>query len=338
MKRDAASRVHSGSLGSSHSITWERISNADVRVDIFDYVTKDEDPSFQREKADEVVYEDSDDDEFQEAVSAVVTEVKNDYNFVNVKSKKTVSSPKKEEKPFQFPRPTESKPPNGLKTKQEPPTGKGKEKIGAKKAGQGKKKVAKKPLKQQQKPIDKTLKAVAKEKEEALVKDDLANVEEVKIEREKEKRPDPGVRVDSETGNWEVNSPERTVVSSLPSPPAPDEIHQSKHNSPAEENVAPSPAVPHIVPKAPALQAVEEETKQEHSSRQETQKPQESRAAKRAAERAAAAEKRRQEVERKRREREEAKKRAMEEEARLEQIRLEAEMEMKKREEERRYT
>lgn len=337
------------STAGPHSIPWERVSNADVQVDIFSYATRDSEPSFQRVQADELNDEESEqeDEEFKTALNAIVTEVKQDYSLIEAKSRMEPPSPKKEQKPFQFPRPAASKPPAGLQNK--PPPGQVKKKAQAgptKKPVVGKKKVGKKPAKQQPKPSNKTAKprkgkAEASNKGNELEKtEDVSNAITMEVEK-----PEP-FRVDSETGEREAEASDRTVVSSTlsrvtssrVSSKASDEVTVRKNDSPTESNTTLATAdMPVLVPKPPEPQPVHKEPETEQSPAPVEQKPvQESRAAKRAAERAAAAERRRQEVERKRREREEAKKRAMEEEARLELVRLEAEEEMKRREEERR--
>lgn len=300
--------------------------------------------------ADELNDEESEqeDEEFKTALNAVVTEVKQDYTLIEAKSRMELSSPKKEQKPFQFPRPAASKPPAGLQNK--PPPGQGKKKAQAgptKKAIVGKKKAGKKPVKQQSKPSNKTAKPIKGKGETQNKGNEQEKTEDIgkAITMEVEK-PEP-VRVDSETGEHEAEASDTTIVSSTlsrlttssrVSSKASDELNVRKNDSPTESNMTSATAdMPVLVPKPPEPQPVHKEPETEQSPAPVEQKPvQESRAAKRAAERAAAAERRRQEVERKRREREEAKKRAIEEEARLEQLRLDAEEEMKKREEERR--
>ena len=348
IKDGSASTKGSESAG-PHSIPWERVSNADVQVDIFSYATRDSEPSFQRVIADELNDEETEqeDEEFKTALNAIVTEVKQDYTFIEAKSRMEPSSPKKEQKPFQFPRPAASKPPAGLQNK--PPPGQGKKKAqagAAKKPVVGKKKAGKKPAKQQPKTSNKTAKPSKGKVETSNQGNELEKTEDVSkaIPMEVQK-PEP-VRVDSETGEHEAEASDRTIVSSAlsrvtssrVSSKASDELTVRKNDSPTESNKTSATAdVPVLVPKPPEPQPVYKEPEPEQPPAPVEQKPvQESRAAKRAAERAAAAERRRQEVERKRREREEAKKRANEEEARLEQLRLEAEEEMKKREEERR--
>lgn len=144
------------STAGPHSIPWERVSNADVQVDIFSYATKDREPSFERVLADELNDEESDqeDEEFKTALNAIVTEVKQDYTLIEAKPRvEPPPSPKKEQKPFQFPRPAVSKPPAGLQNK--PPPGQVKKKAQAgstKRPVVGKKKTGKKPAKQQPKP------------------------------------------------------------------------------------------------------------------------------------------------------------------------------------------
>lgn len=347
VKRGSASTKGSGSSVAGHSIPWERISNADVQVDIFSYATKDKEPNFQTVQADEESEEE--DEEFKTALNAIVTDVKQDYTLIEAKSRMATSSPKKEQKPFQFPRPVASKPPAGLQNKQ-PPQVKAKPKAAPpKKPAVTKKKAGKKPAKQQAKPSTKTTKT-SKVKPEAQTKDDKQEkTQDVKeaITTEEEKPAEP-VRVDSETGEHEPQSSERTVESSalsritsprVTSSKASNEINVTKSDVPSESSPTSVAEVliPVLVPRPLEPQAVQQESETEQEPAVVEQKPvQESRAARRAAERAAAAERRRQEVERKRREREEAKKRAMEEEARLEQLRVEAEEEMKRREEERR--
>lgn len=348
-KDGSASTKGSESSAAAHSIPWERVSNADVQVDIFSYAAKDREPSVQRVRADELNDEESEeeDEEFKTALNAIVTEVKQDYTLIEAKSRMELSSPKKEQKPFQFPRPAASKPPTGLQNK--PPPGQVKRKAQAgptKKPVVGKKKAGKKPAKQQSKPSNKTAKASKGRVETQNKGNEQEKTEDVSeaIIMEVEK-PEP-VRVDSETGEHEPEASDRTIVSSAlssvtssrVSSKASDELNVSKNDSPTESSATSATAdMPILVPKPPEPQAVQKEPEIEQSPAPVEQKPvQESRASKRAAERAAAAERRRQEVERKRREREEAKKRAIEEEARLEQLRLEAEEEMKKREEERR--
>ena len=370
VKDGSVSTKGSASSGAARSIPWERVSNADMQVDIFSYATTE--PSFQRVQADEIADEESDEDDekFKTALNAIVTEVKPDYTLIEAKSRMAVSSPKKDQQPFKFPRPIASKPPPGLQNKQAAGQAKGKAKPApAKKAAQAKKKAGKKPSKQQTKP-GKAVKG-AKGKTEAPKKEEqqkkTEDVSEKIVEEVAEEKPEP-VRVDSETGEHEPESSDRTAASSVLSrntsarisSKASDELNESKTELPSD-SVASVPEIPRIVPKPPeslvtlqaapqaaplaapqavpqaALQAVPQEPEEKQPSPAEEQKQaQESRAARRAAERAAAAERRRQEVERKRKEREEAKKRAIEEEARLEQLRLEAEEEMKKREEERR--
>lgn len=322
-----------------------------MQVDIFSYAVKDREPSFQRELADELNDEESEDEEFKTALNAIVTEVKQDYTLIEAKSRMEPSSPKKEQKPFQFPRPAASKPPAGLQNKPAPGQVKKKGQAGpTKRPVVGKKKAGKKPAKQQSKPSNKTAKpskgkADASNKVNELEKtEDVSKAITVEVEKP-EAEPEP-VRVDSETGEHEAEASDRTIVSSTlsrvtssrVSSKASDELTVRKNDSPTESNTTSVTAdIPVLVPKPPEPQPVDKEPEPEQSPAPVEQKPvQESRAAKRAAERAAAAERRRQEVERKRREREEAKKRAIEEEARLEQLRLEAEEEMKKREEERR--
>ena len=351
VKDGSASTKRSDSSAAARSIPWERVSNADVQVDIFSYATKDREPSFQRVQAEERNDEGSEgeDEEFKTALNAIVTDVKPDYTLIEAKPRMAVSSPKKEQKPFQFPRPVASKPPAGLQNKH--PTGqvKGKAKAGPpKKPVVAKKKAGKKPgpAKQQSKPSNKTTKT-SKGKPETQNKDDKKEkTEDVSetIITEVAEMPEP-VRVDSETGEHEPQMSDRTVVSSAlsritssrVSSKASDELNVSKNDVPSESSTTVVAEVPILVPKSPEPQAVQHEPEAEQApAPQEQKQAQESRAARRAAERAAAAERRRQEVERKRREREEAKKRAIEEETRLEQLRLEAEEEMKKREEERR--
>ena len=345
----ASTKESESSTAGPHSIPWERVSNADVQVDIFSYASRDSEPSFQRVLADELNDEESEqeDEEFKTALNAIVTEVKQDYTFIEAKSRMEPPSSKKEQKPFQFPRPAASKPPAGLQNK--PPPGQVKKKLQAgptKKPVVGKKKAGKKPAKQQPKPSNKTAKP-RKGKAEASNKDnELEKTEDVSKAITLEEDKIEPVRVDSETGEREAEASDRTVVSSTlsrvtssrVSSKASDELTVRKNDSPTESNTTLATAdMPVLVPKPPEPQPVHKEPETEQSPAPVEQKPvQESRAAKRAAERAAAAERRRQEVERKRREREEAKKRAMEEEARLEQLRLEAEEEMKRREEERR--
>ena len=321
-----------------------------MQVNIFSYATRDREPSFQRALADELNDEESgqEDEEFKTALNAIVTEVKQDYTFIEAKSRMELSSPKKEQKPFQFPRPAASKPPAGLQNKSPPGQVKKKAQAGPrKKPVVGKKKVGKKPPKQQSKPSNKTAKPSKRKAETQNKGNEQEKTEDISkaITMEGEK-PEP-VRVDSETGEHEAEASNRTIVSSSLSRVTPssrvsskasDELNVRKTNSPTESNTSSATAyMPALIPKPPEPQPVHKEPETEQSPAPVEQNPvQESRAAKRAAERAAAAERRRQEVERKRREREEAKKRAIEEEARLEQLRLDAEEEMKKREEERR--
>lgn len=340
------STTGSASSGAARSIPWERISNADVQVDIFSYATAE--PSFQRVQADEIADEDSDEDDekFRTALDAVVTEVKPDYTLVEATPRMAVSSPKKDQQPFKFPRPVASKPPAGLKNKQAPGQAKGKAKPApAKKAPPAKKKAGKKPAKQA-KP-SKPVKGAKGKTETPRKEEKQGKVKEVeKVVEEAVEEKTEIVRVDSETGEHEPEMSDRTGLSSVisrdtsarVSSKASDELNESKNDGTLETTVTPAPEVPRMVPKPPEPQAtIQSEPEIEQPSPAEEQKQaQESRAARRAAERAAAAERRRQEVERKRREREEAKKKAIEEEARLEQLRLEAEEEMKKREEERR--
>lgn len=345
----ASTKGSNSSATAAHSIPWERVSNADIQADVFSYARKDKEPSFQRVQADELNDEESEEEgeEFKTALKAIVTDVKQDYTLIEAKSRMALSSPKKEQKPFQFPRPEPSKPPAGLKNKQPPAQVKaGKAKAGpSKKPVVTKKKAGKKPAKQQSKPSNKTAKT-SKAKSDTESKDDKKEKAEVVSETiiTEEEKPEP-VRVDSETGEHEPQTSERTVVSSAlsritssrVSSKASDELSVSKNNEPSESSPTSVAKVPILVPKPPEPQTFQYEPETEQPPASVEQKPvQESRAARRAAERAAAAERRRQEVERKRREREEAKKRAIEEEARLEQLRLEEEEEMKKREEERR--
>ena len=338
----------SASSGAARSIPWERISNADVQVDIFSYATNE--PSFQRVQAEEIADEESDEDDekFKTALNAVVTEVKPDYTLIEAKSRMAISSPKKDQQPFKFPRPLASKPPAGLQNKQPPSQPKGKTKPApAKKPAPGKKKAWKKTAKQQTKST-KAGKA-SKEKPESPTKEEkqekTGDVEERVVEVVVEEEKPEIVRVDSETGEHEPETADITAASSAlsrvtsarVSSKASDELNESKTEEPSENIVTSVPELPRLVPKPPEPEPVLQEPEEKQPSPEEEQKPvQESRAARRAAERAAAAERRRQEVERKRKEREEAKKRAIEEEARLEQLRLEAEEEMKRREEERR--
>lgn len=346
VKDGSASTKRSGSSTAAHSIPWERISNADVQVDVFSYATKDEEPSFQRVQIDEIDDEESDEEEkeFKTALNAVVTEVKQDYTLIEAKSRMAVSSPKKEQKPFQFPRPAESKPPAGLLNKHPQGQAKGKAKTGPpKKQPVGKKKAVKKPAKQPSKASNKTVKT-GKGKAETQKKDQQEKQENVtKATVTEEEQPEP-LRVDSETGEHEPETSERTVVwsalsrvtSSRVSSKASEELNEKKSaDSPSERTPTPVVEIPFLAPKPPEPQVVQPEPEVEKTPEPAEQKPaQESRAARRAAERAAAAERRRQEVERKRKDREEAKKRAIEEETRLQQLRLEAEEDMKKREEE----
>ena len=274
------------------------------------------------------------------AVDAVVTEVKPDYTLVEATSRMAVSSPKKDQQPFKFPRPVASKPPAGLQNKQPTGQAKGKGKPApAKKGPPAKKKAGKKTTKQAKpsKPGKATkgkTEVPKKEEKQEIVQEVAKAVEEVAEDKTEL------VRVDSETGEHEPEMSDRTGLSSVisrdtsarVSSKASDELNESKNDGTLEATETSVPEIPHLIPKPPESQAAtrsEPETEQP-SPAEEQKQAQESRAARRAAERAAAAERRRQEVERKRREREEAKKRALEEEARLEQLRLEAEEDMKK--------
>lgn len=348
VKNGSATTKGSSASGAAGSISWERVSNADVKVDIFSYAKKDKEPSFERIQANEIddVESEEEDEEFKRALSAVVTEVQQDYTLIEAKSRMELSSPNKLQKPFQFPRPEASKPPAGLQNKKSSGQVNGKAKVGPpKRAVAGKKKAGKKPAKQQSKPSNKSTKS-SEGKVETQNKDnhqEIANdVNETTITEED--KPEP-VRVDSETGEHEPGTSDRTVVSSAlsrvtssrVSSKASDEFNESKNDLPSDSSATPVPEFPFLIPKPPEPQTIQQEPEIEQAPEPVEQKPvQESKAARRAAERAAAAERRRQEVERKRREREEAKKRAIEEETRLEQLRLEAEEDMKKREEERR--
>lgn len=300
-------------------------------------------------QADVIEDEESDDDDgnFKTALNAVVSEVKPDYVLIEAKSRMAVSSPKKDQQPFKFPRPAASKPPAGLENKKPTAQPKGKAKTTtAKKPAPPKKKGGKKPAKQGSKQAKST--KTTKGKSEAPKKEELEKTEEVgeKVAEDltMEEKAEV-IRIDSETGEREPEASDRTLVSSgvsrdtsaRISSKASDELKDGKVDEPTETSETLVPELPRIVPKPPEPESVPSEPEEKQPSVEEVQKPaQESRAARRAAERAAAAERRRQEVERKRKEREEAKKRALEEEARLEQLRLEAEEEMKRREEERR--
>lgn len=319
-----------------------------MQVDVFSYATKDEEPSFHRVQFDEIDDEESDDEdeEFKTALDAVVTEVKQDYTLIEARSRVETSSPKKEQKPFQFPRPAESKPPAGLQNKQSQGQVKGKAKsVPAKKKPVVKKRAGKKSTKEPSKASNKTSKT-GKGKGETQKKNHQEKQENLSdVKAAEGEKADP-LRVDSETGEHEPATSQRTVVSSAlsgvtssrVSSKASDGLSEKKTaDSPSERHDTPVVEVPFLAPKPPEPQIIqpEPEPEVERTPEPEEQKPsQESRAARRAAERAAAAERRRQEVERKRREREEAKKRAAEEETRLQHLRLEAEEEMKKREEE----
>ena len=306
-------------------------------------------PSLKQIQADEIEDEESeeDDGDFKTALNAVVSEVKPDYALIEAKSRMAVSSPKKDQQPFKFPRPAASKPPAGLENKKPPVQPKGKAKtVPSKKPAPPKKKGGKKPAKQGTKQT-KTTKAT-KGKTEATKKEEpqkTAEIGEKVAEDLTMEEKAEVIRIDSETGEREPEASDRTLVSSSfsretsarISSKASDELKESKVDEPTETSETLVPELPRIVPKPHEPEPVPSEPEEKQPSLEEVQKPaQESRAARRAAERAAAAERRRQEVERKRKEREEAKKRALEEEARLEQLRLEAEEEMKRREEERR--
>lgn len=319
-----------------------------MQVDVFSYATKDEEPSFHRVQFDEIDDEESDDEdeEFKTALDAVVTEVKQDYTLIEARSRVETSSPKKEQKPFQFPRPAESKPPAGLQNKQTQGQVKGKAKsVPAKKKPVVKKRAGKKSTKEPSKASNKTSKT-GKGKGETQKKNHQEKQENLSDVKAAEGEKTDPLRVDSETGEHEPATSQRTVVSSAlsgvtssrASSKASDGLSEKKTaDSPSERHDTPVVEVPFLAPKPTEPQIIqpEPEPEVERTPEPEEQKPsQESRAARRAAERAAAAERRRQEVERKRREREEAKKRAAEEETRLQQLRLEAEEEMKKREEE----
>lgn len=339
----------SASSGAARSIPWERISSTDFQADVFSYASME--PTLQRLQADEIADDESDGDgeQFRTALDAVVTEVKPDY--VEASSRMAISSPKKDQQPFKFPRPAPTKPPAGIQNKQT--TGQAKPKTKPtppKKAPPAKKKGGKKPAKQAKpsKPAKATKgKTGAPKREEQPEK--VEEVKEAVVEEVQEETTDVA-RVDSETGERELEILDSTVVSSNVSrdtsarisSKASDEVTEIKSVEPHESPVSSVPEIPRIVPKPPEPQSVPEVASEaeprveQPSPAQEQKQPQESRAARRAAERAAAAERRRQEVERKRREREEAKRRALEEEARLEQLRLEAEEDMKRREEERR--
>ncbi|XP_068752085.1 uncharacterized protein KIAA2012-like [Montipora capricornis] len=356
VKGRSASTKASASSAAARSIPWERISNSDVQVDLFSFATVE--PTLQRTQADEIVDDDSDEDDkqFKTALNAVVTEVKPEYTLIEAQSRMAVASPKKDQ-PFKFPRPLPAKPPAGLKNKQPPGEAKEKAKRAPlKKATPAKKKGGKKPGKQT-KPnkagkITKG-KAQASKKEDKVSEVKEKNVKEEKNVEEVTEEKTEVARVDSETGEQVPEILDETAVSPAlsrhtsprVSSKASNELNESKNADSLEGSLS-VPELPRLVPKPPepqvspppdtcVAQPPEPETAQP-SPVEEQKPPQESKAARRAAERAAAAERRRQEVERKRREREEAKRKALEEEARLERVRLEAEEEMRRREEERR--
>ncbi|XP_032234531.2 titin homolog [Nematostella vectensis] len=374
--KDGESRSNrdSGSPGPTRSIVTDRLSNSDLQMEIFNYVTKDE-QEFEQDRARVVEEEDSGDEaEFQAALDAVVTELQQNVakeEKIEKPKPRTKSKPKSPPKtttektrtpPFQVTRPKEEKPPPGLK--EVPPQGPKKIKT-AKKAPRKEGKKGGKPTAAKPKPQPKNKKG----KEEKPKDEDEEHAQEItaiedaeqaksessveeKIESsekfsEKSESPEPSVRVDSETGD------EIYTVSATPSETESyattsmrSRVSTSKgSSSPSVSTTASILEQPKLVPKL-SFSRPEEEAEKEAKAREEEeahkeaelakQREKEARAAKRAEERAAAAEKRRQEVERKRREREEAKRKQLEEAERLERVRLEAEEEMKRREEERR--
>ena len=350
-----------GSPGPTKSIQSERVSLADIQMDIVSIVTGQKENTLNYQQA-ELLSElaSEEEDNFREAVLSVLSNHSDQILTVLpetskaeaivkpetssgksrtavIKSNKTKTSTATP--PFQVStRPKTEKPPTSLYSapKTETKAAKQEKKLTFKPVTKATGKVPKQSKeKQNVKGKVKRKKGKKGKKSQSPKPEEEITMEPV-VEEEKSISP---IRVNSETGEKE---PEVFRVASSDSK-SKRSIASSKVASPERTPVSPASDTPKLVRRAveKTEDAKNDDREAEERLREEQeQKERDSKAQRKAAiaaERAAAAERRRLEVERKRREREEAKRKALEEEARLETLRMQEEEEMRRKEEERRF-